>query len=143
MKTRRAFLKDTCTACLGTAFLGFTFSQLTSCSSLPIYKTSLNQKLVTVPLTFFVESNLVIVRDMQVQYDILLIKKSEQEYLALYMKCTHQENPVTATASGLFCSAHGSRFDLEGNVTKEPAIDPLKRFKTELKESEVVIDLNS
>lgn len=143
MKTRREFLKDTCTACLGTAFMGITFSQLTSCSSLPIYKTNLSQKIVNVPLTSFAESNLVIVRDMQVQYDILLVKKSEQLYQAIYMKCSHRENPVTATKTGLFCSEHGSTFDLDGNVTKEPAPGPLKKFKTELHDNQLSIDLNS
>ncbi len=143
MKTRREFIKDTCTACLGTAFLGFTFSQLTSCSSLPIYKTNLSQKTVNVPLTSFTESTLVIVRDMQVPYDVLVVKKSEQEYTALYMKCSHQENAVTATKSGLYCSSHGSTFDLDGNVTKEPALGPLKKFKTLLNETTLTIDLNS
>lgn len=143
MKTRREFLKDTCTACLGTAFLGFTFSQLTSCSSLPIYKTNLNQKTVNVPLTNFAESNVVIVRDLQVPYDILLVKKSDQQYNAIYMKCSHQENPVTATKTGLYCSSHGSTFDLDGNVTKEPAAFPLKKFKTEILDNQLSIDLNS
>jgi Rieske Fe-S protein len=143
MKTRREFLKETCTACLGTAFLGITFSQLTSCSSLPIYKTDLSKKLVSVPIANFAESNLVIVRDMQVPFDILLVKKSDQEYKALYMKCSHQENPVTATKTGLYCSAHGSAFDLDGNVTKEPALKPLKIFNTKISENQVTIDLNS
>ncbi|HEY8938093.1 MAG TPA: Rieske (2Fe-2S) protein [Cyclobacteriaceae bacterium] len=143
MKTRREFLKDTCTACLGTAFLGFTFSQLTSCSPLPIYKTNLANSSVTVPVSSFAESNLLIVRDLQVAYDILLVKKSTEEYNAIYMKCSHQENPVTATATGLFCSSHGSRFDLEGNVTKEPATAPLKKFKTTIVDNQIVIDLKS
>lgn len=143
MKTRRDFLKDTCAACLGTAFLGFTFTQLTSCSSLPVYKTDLTRKLVNVPLSGFAESNLVIVRDLQVPFDILLVKKSEQEYNAIYMKCTHQENQVTATKNGLYCSSHGSTFDLDGNVTKEPALLPLKKFKTEIRDTQLSIDLNS
>jgi Rieske Fe-S protein len=143
MKTRREFLKDTCTACLGTAFLGFTFSSLTSCSSLPIYKTDLSQKLVSVPLSNFAESNVVIVRDLQMPYDILLVKKSEGEYRAIYMQCSHQENPVTATKDGLFCSAHGSTFDLDGNVTKEPALRPLKQFRNSVADNKILIDLNS
>ena len=142
MKTRREFLKDTCTACLGTAFLGFTFSQLTSCSSLPVYKTDLSKKQITVPLASFKESNVLIVRDMQVQYDILVVRKSPEEYHSLYMRCSHQENPVTATSTGLFCSAHGSRFDLDGNVLKEPALRPLTRFKTELQENQLLIEIN-
>jgi Rieske Fe-S protein len=141
MQTRREFLKDSCAACLSTAFLGLTFSQLTSCSSLPIYKTDLSQKKVTVPLTSFAESKLVIVRDLQVQYDVLLVKQSEQEYTALYMRCSHQENAVTATANGLFCSAHGSAYDLQGNVTKAPAIKPLQKFNTELNTDSITIHI--
>ncbi|MBL0744084.1 ubiquinol-cytochrome c reductase iron-sulfur subunit [Chryseolinea lacunae] len=143
MKTRREFLKDTCTTCLGTVALGFTFSQLSSCSSLPVFKANLEQKTVTVPLTSFAESNLVIVRDMQVQFDILLVKKSAEEYNALHMKCSHRDNPVSATKSGLYCPEHGSTFDLDGNVTKEPAPLPLKKFKTTLSDQNITIDLNS
>ncbi len=139
MKTRREFIKDTCTACLGTAFLGFTFSQLTSCASLPVYKTKLSLASVDVPLTSFVESNLVIVRDLQMPFDILVVKKSDQEYKAIYMKCSHQENPVTATKNGLYCSAHGSSFDLDGRVMKEPALKPLTIFETQLNENSISI----
>ena len=80
---------------------------------------------------------------MQVAYDILIVKKGDQDYSAIYMKCSHQENPVTATATGLFCSSHGSRFDLEGNVLKEPALTPLKKFNTQIKEGQLIVDLNS
>lgn len=143
MKTRRDFLKDTCAACLGTTFLGVALSQLTSCSPFPVYKTALTSNVVSVPMSNFAESKLVIVRDMQVAFDILLVRKSESEFNAIYMRCTHQENPVTATKDGLFCSAHGSRFDLEGNVTKEPALESLKNFKTSILDNQVIIDLNS
>ena len=139
MKTRREFIKHTCTTCLGTAFLGLTFSQLTSCSSLPVYKTKLGGKSVDVPLTSFVESNLVIVRDLQMPFDILLVKKSEQEYNAIYMKCSHEENPLTATKTGLYCSSHGSSFDLDGKVLKEPAPKPLTTFETKLNENSISI----
>ena len=140
MTSRRTFLKDTCIACASGTLLSFTFS---SCSSLPVFKTDLAKKTVDVPLTQFAESNLVVVRDMQSPYDILLVKKSETDYNAIYMKCSHRENPVSATKTGLYCPEHGSTFDLDGNVTKEPAPSPLKKFKTEIKESSITIDLNS
>lgn len=143
MKTRREFIKDTCTACLGSSFLGLTLSQLAGCASFPVYKTNLSQQTVDIPLTSFSESNLVVVRDMQMAYDVLLVKKSEQEYNAIYMKCSHRENPVSATKTGLYCSEHGSTFDFDGNVTKEPALEPLKKFKTILKENAITIDLKS
>jgi len=80
---------------------------------------------------------------MKVPYDILLVKKSELEYNAIYMKCSHRENFVSATKTGLYCSEHGSTFDLDGNVTKEPALKPLKKFKTVLNNNSITIDLNS
>ena len=92
-----------------------------------------------VPLTSFVESNLVIVRDLQMPFDILLVKKSEQEYNAIYMKCSHEENPLTATKTGLYCSSHGSSFDLDGKVLKEPAPKPLTTFETKLNENSISI----
>ncbi len=136
-------MKDTCIACAGSSLIALTFTQLTSCSSFPVYKTSLSQKLVDVPLTSFAESNIVIVRDLQKPFDILLVKKSDVDFNAIYMKCSHRENPVSATKSGLYCAEHGSTFDLDGNVTKEPALEPLKKFKTSLKDNVLTIDLNS
>ena len=141
---RRDFIKDSCAACLSTAVAGIALTQLSSCSPLPVYKTSLTNKRVNVPLTSFAESNLVIVRDLQVPYDVLVVKKSDTEYNALYLKCTHRDNPVTATKTGLHCPSHGSTFDLDGNVTKEPALQPLKKFKTEITDNNsITIDLNS
>lgn len=140
MKTRREFIRDTCAACLGSAFLGVTIS---SCSPLPIFKASFNQHSVAVPLDSFAKSNLVLVRDNKIEYDILAVKKSETEYLALYLKCTHRSNPVTVTKSGLYCPTHGSRFDLDGNVTKEPAQRPLQRFATTIEAEHLMINLNS
>jgi Rieske Fe-S protein len=143
MQTRREFIKDGCRACAGASLVGLVMTQLSACSSLPVYKTNLAAKKVEVPLTSFAESNLVIVRDMQTPFDILVVKKSPAEYNALYLKCTHRENPVSATKTGLYCPEHGSTFDLDGNVTKEPAPAPLKRFATQLQEQSVLIDLNS
>jgi Rieske Fe-S protein len=141
---RRQFIKNSCTACAGFAASGILFSPLTSCTpAFPVYKTKLNQDQVQVPLTSFETSNLVIVRDLQVDFDILLVKKSAEEYNAIYMKCSHQANPLTATSSGLFCSAHGSSFDLDGNVKTEPATAPLQKFKTELNNNTLTINLKS
>lgn len=143
MQTRRDFLKESCKACAGASVLGLLLTQMSACSSLPVYKTNLAAKTVDVPLTSFAGSDLVIVRDMQTPFDILVVKKSDTEYNALYLKCTHRENPVSATKTGLYCPEHGSTFDLDGNVTKEPAPAPLKRFTTSLHEQAVTIDLGS
>ena len=141
---RREFLVDSCKFCLNLSAVGIVMSQLSGCGpGLPVFKTSLNKDVVNVPLSSFAESNLLILRDLQMPYDVLLVKKTEQEYTALYMKCSHQENQVTATSSGLYCSSHGSSFDLDGRVLKEPALTPLKKFKTTITPTQLSIDLKS
>ncbi|HYV66480.1 MAG TPA: Rieske 2Fe-2S domain-containing protein [Myxococcales bacterium] len=57
--------------------------------------------------------------------------------LALNATCTHQQctvQPVRASAQvpfTLYCPCHGSTFDLQGNVTHEPATFPLFTFPVE------------
>ncbi len=144
MKTRRAFIKQSCAVCAAGLTLGWLTTQLTSCvSALPIVKAENKQGVISVPLSSFDEKiNTVIVRNGQLEFDILVVKSGET-FHALQMKCTHQDNPLTATASGLFCSVHGSTFDLDGNVTKEPALRALKKYKTELTEDSIVIKVTT
>lgn len=144
MKNRREFIKQSCALCMGIAGLGVLSSQLSGCAPMPIYKGEIEKDLITVPLSYFTDkNNLVIVRNIKIDFDILLIKLADGNYNALLMKCTHQDNPLTANQSGLYCSAHGSSFDLQGNVTKEPALYPLRKFKTEINNSSVQIYINS
>src|ERR1700712_5349344 len=140
---RRYFLRTSCISCIGAAALGASLLELSSCSpALPTFKTTFKGNTINVPLLSFGESNLLIVRDMQVEFDVLLVKKSPEVYNAIYMKCSHRSNPVSATATGLYCPSHRSTFDLDGNVLKEPATAPLQKFKTQLNNDSITITLN-
>jgi Rieske Fe-S protein len=141
MQTRREFLKQSCGACLGASITGILLTELSGClPALPIYKTSLGKDFIQIPLSSFLDSSLLIVRDLQQPFDILVVKKSVSDFNAILMKCSHQENPVTATGSGLYCSSHGSSFDLDGNVLKEPALTSLKKYKTEVVDEFLIIN---
>jgi nitrite reductase/ring-hydroxylating ferredoxin subunit len=118
-------------------------SQLQSCApALPTYKTRMVGKTIDVPVTYFETSDLAIVRDNQAEYDILLVKKSAEVFEAVYMKCSHRENPLTATQTGLYCSAHGSVFGLDGTVKKEPATNPLQKFPVNFDSASGIISIN-
>lgn len=143
MNTRREFIKQSCGICFGAIGLGFISSSLSSCASLPIYKTSGATEKIEVPIASFLQNKSLIVRTDQLTYDILLVKNSNEQYTALYMQCTHQDNSLTATEKGLFCPSHGSTFDLNGLVTKEPALKPLQKFKTEINNQQIIIYLKS
>ncbi|GAA4338302.1 Rieske (2Fe-2S) protein [Mucilaginibacter gynuensis] len=82
-----------------------------------------------------------VIRTRQMENDILLVKNGE-EYKALYLKCTHEGVNLTATANKIYCPSHGSSFDMNGKVLKEPALRPLKTFRTELINNQVIIHLS-
>ena len=140
---RRNFIRSSCTLCVGAIGIGFIASELAGCAAMPIYKATAEQDMIKIPLSSFKESKILVVRNNQLEFDILLVKKSETDVNALLMKCTHQDNPLTATNSGMFCSAHGSSFDLQGNVTREPALKALKKFKTEINNQVITIYIKS
>lgn len=55
-------------------------------------------------------------------------------YVALSKACTHQGTDVQyrLTQDDFWCSNHGSEFNLDGTVKKDPASASLKIYKTEL-----------
>ena len=113
---------------------------LESCSpGLPLLKTASDTKTLSVPLSKF-SGNLLVVRGSGLENDILLVKK-ENGYKALNLKCTHEGVGLTATDKKIFCSAHGSVFDFNAKVIKEPALRPLTEFQTETTNENIIIHL--
>lgn len=122
---------------------GLSVLSLESCVTLPAVKSATKTDKIEVEKSRFAESAMVLVKVMWMDYDILLVKHSEEKYTALYLKCTHQDQPLTPTKTGLVCNSHGSRFDLGGKVVREPAIEPLKTFPTLIKENNITIIIQS
>lgn len=136
---RRSFIKNSCLACAGMAGISVL---LDSCQPLPIVRAEINNNSLLVSKSGFTEkNNILIVRAPQLENDILLIRTSTNDYRALLMQCTHQNNPLVATSKSLFCNSHGSSFSLEGKVQQGPAIKDLKTFKTEAQKENVLIHL--
>lgn len=141
MSTRRSFIKSGCAACILTAS-GISF--LESCSApLPMIKlagTTAGQVEVNTD-SFTGKGNMLVVRTKQLEYDILVIKETGA-YKALYLRCTHEGVGLTPASNKIFCSAHGSVFDLDGKVIKEPALRPLKIYQTEVINNKIIIHLS-
>ncbi len=64
--------------------------------------------------------------------DIIIIRSSETQYLALSKICTHQGATVVFNSSNgnLVCNNHGSVFSNTGSVINGPANQALKRYTT-------------
>lgn len=133
---RKEFIKNSCLVCFGVA-AGLT---LTGCGAIPIYKPTIENKIIYLDEPKMAINKLNIIQHASLPYDILLVK-NEKGYYALRMQCTHQNQPLVATNTGLFCNAHGSSFNLDGKAMKEPAINSLKKYTVTKAGQQLLIQL--
>ena len=75
------------------------------------------------------------------QFPICVYRLSENDYRALWMKCTHQGTELHVFGDRLQCPAHGSEFTTTGAVQNGPAADPLRSFSVTVSETTLKINL--
>ncbi len=61
---------------------------------------------------------------------MLLLSGRARGFSALSLVCTHLGCTVESKPEGFVCPCHGSRFDLQGKVTRGPAGNPLNSLRT-------------
>jgi nitrite reductase/ring-hydroxylating ferredoxin subunit len=142
MNGRREFIKNSCSLCLALAGSGSLAVLASACVSLPVYETTVMNNMISIPVTDIpTDDKYKIIRAASMSYDIMLVRKQDEGFIALLMKCTHVGNPLVAGKSGLVCNFHGSTFDLHGQVTHGPATEPLKKFKVRCEDDRIKIFL--
>jgi Rieske Fe-S protein len=127
---RRNFIRSSCTSCLLVA-TGWMLPALSGCgpAAYQVFNsTEEKEDRIEVPADTFAKGPLVLVRPKGWLYSIALRKHEDNTYSALLLKCTHQDNQLTAASDGYSCSLHGSAYNKEGRVTKGPAERALKTF---------------
>lgn len=126
---RREFLKRTGLVLGAASLTGMLSEILASCSS-PL-SPAVQHGTTTVNIASLTSNGQFLV-DSSVTPDgtpILVIRQSATSYTALSMLCTHQGCQVNQPSGGsIYCSCHGSRFDLHGNVIQGPAPSPLTNY---------------
>lgn len=138
---RRDFLHQSCFACLA-AGAGISLLGLESCASTKVFSAAPENGQLKVDISQFEpESNALIVRTKALEHDILILKTGEK-YRAIYLQCSHQNNPVNYTGSKIVCNAHGSQFDLDGLVKVGPADKHLKKIKIEKENTLLTLSIN-
>ncbi len=144
---RRVFTK-TCLGCIGGVIIP---SLLAGCQSTYYTAGKIEQNGLSVMKSEFsylkkdrpVLRQYVIVRNESLEFPIYLYRFSDNEYTALFMKCTHQGNELQASGDHLNCSAHGSEFNNKGVVAQGPAEKNLRTFKVTDDDDKIFIDLRS
>ncbi len=137
---RRNFLKSSCNACLLLA-TGILLPALSGCgpAAYQVITAEPKDDRIEVPADAFAKGALVVIRPKGWYYSIALRKKEDNTYSALLLKCTHQDNQLTAAADGYSCSLHGSAFSRDGQVTKGPAERALTSYPVTSQNNTLII----
>jgi Rieske Fe-S protein len=143
---RRAFIKNSCTACLSfTALSAF----VSSCVATKYISGRLVKDGLTISKDDFkvkqkggtAYTSFIIVRNDALIFPICVYRFNDNEYTALWMQCTHQGNELQASGDVLQCPAHGSEFNNKGLVINGPAASNLRSFPITVVDNELFIDL--
>lgn len=144
--TRKDFIIKTCTACLSAAAIS---TLLPSCAATRYVSGNLGKDGLTISTDEFkikqkgntAYRSFIIIRNDALQYPICVYRFSNQEYSALWMRCSHQGSELQASGDSLQCPAHGSEFNNKGQVTNGPADNSLRTFPVTVVKNELFIDL--
>ena len=84
---------------------------------------------------------LVLIQNNSLSYPISVFKKSETEYHACELVCTHRGCELQTGGEQFTCPCHSSEFSQEGKVLTGPATTDLKKYKTDIHEDHIIINL--
>jgi Rieske Fe-S protein len=140
---RKEFIKTCGFACLG----GAMFSSLVeSCGSTKIVSGTIYKSDLVVPVSsFLIKENryrkYIVVHNDQLSYPVCIYRFSENEYSALFMRCSHQGAELQVFGDKLQCPAHGSEFTNKGVVRNGPADTNLRKFPVTIQKDQINISL--
>jgi Rieske Fe-S protein len=145
---RKKFISTCGLACVGG--IGLT-GLLQSCGS----SKQLNGKIINddlvIPLMEFQHKKgeqgsykkYLIVQNDMLQYPICVFRFNDNEYTALWMRCTHQGTELQVFGDKLQCPAHGSEFTSIGGVQNGPADSRLRTFPVTIENNQIKISLKA
>lgn len=145
---RKDFIKSCGFACLGGAAM---VALLQGCTSSKILGGKIAGDNLIVPKSDFETKagsekhykKYVVLQNEILQYPICVYRHSENEYSALWMRCTHQGAELQVFGDKLQCPAHGSEFGNKGDVQSGPADNKLRTFPVTVEQDQIKISLKA
>ena len=100
-----------------------------------------NSSEVVVDLTSSAYADLGTVGGYAYKDNIIVIRTSDTQYVALSKICTHQGCTVlyNSATNQLPCPCHGSLYNISGNVLNGPATSSLKKYSTKIDGNNLII----
>jgi Rieske Fe-S protein len=145
---RKDFIKSCGFACLGSAATG---TILQGCTSSKIIGGNISGDELIIPVSDFETSagnekhfkKYIVLQNEILQYPICVYRHNENEYSALWMRCTHQGAELQVFGDKLQCPAHGSEFGNKGDVQNGPAENKLRTFPVTIVQNQLKISLKA
>ncbi len=145
---RKDFIKSCGFACLGAVGVAGT---LQSCASTGSLSGKIGGDNLVVPLKDFQTKNgghvyfkkYIVVQNDILQYPICIYRITENEYSAVWMRCTHQGAELQVFGDKLQCPAHGSEFNNTGLIQSGPADVKLRTFPVTIEKDQINISLKA
>ena len=145
---RKDFIKSCGLTCLGAVGLA---GILQGCESARLLSGKIAGDDLLVPLSDFETKNgkntyfkkYIVVQNDILQYPICVYRFGENEYSALWMRCTHQGTELQVFGDKLQCPAHGSEFDNRGGIQNGPADAKLRTFPVTIENTQLKISLKA
>lgn len=85
----------------------------------------------------------VIVQNDLLQFPVCVYRLNENDYNALWMRCTHQGTELQVFGDKLQCPSHGSGFNNYGDVENGPASEQLRSFPVSVDNNQIKISLKA
>lgn len=143
---RRKFIKSCCYSAIG---IPLVVPFLQSCGAIYYASSTPNEGKLIVAKSEFInvkknkqlKRDFVLLKTNGLDFPICLYKKSEDNYIASLLKCTHNGCELNVGGGIYSCLCHGSEFLVSGKVLEGPAERNLQTFKTETDHENIYIYL--
>ena len=83
----------------------------------------------------------ILIKNNQLEFPICIYRFNDNEFTALYLKCTHQGCEVQPQGDFLVCPCHGSEYSNQGKVTNPPAEHDLIKYEVRIDAESISIQL--
>jgi Rieske Fe-S protein len=145
---RKDFIRQCGLVCTGSAALG---TILQACNASRLLTGTISGDNLVVPASDFEIRNgnkvyykkYIVVQHDILQYPVCIYRFSNDQYSALWMRCTHQGTELQVFGDKLQCPAHGSEFDSKGGIQNGPADAKLRTFEVTLQQGFLHISLKA
>ena len=143
--SRRKFIQRSCLACAAVAVPVVLTETLASCTPKAATSDSTEKKAdekqtsLTLSAADFANTNYKVVEAPGLKSSIIVWKSNDSRYTAHLMKCTHMGANMSVVGGGIVCPSHGSKFDLNGNVTGGPAKTNLTSFPVTVEGDKIMV----